>query len=80
MEVTLETTLNPKVLRYMKNLQAPFNKDVKEITDQVKQVKLISENLNFLIDLATIKVVAMVKKSTEEESKNINEANHPDVE
>ena len=46
----LNTTLNPKVVRKIKNLQASFNEDANEIVKEAKQDKPVSEYLNFLID------------------------------
>ena len=65
----------------MKNLQASFSEDANKIVDQAEQEKAPKENLNFLIDLSPIMMVAADKVTTEEESKTFNTAwNHLDVE
>ena len=61
LEVTPKTTLNPKVVGAMKNLQASYNKDPNKIVEQAKQEKAVRENLNFLIDLATIAMWHRIK-------------------
>ena len=73
--MTPNTILNPKVLR-SKKMQTSYNEDAKN----VKQ-KAVREDLSFLIDLATIIMVAEDEGNTEEGPKNFNEAwNHPGME
>ena len=43
LEVTLQTTLNPKVLMSLRNLQASYSEDANKIIIQAKQVKVINE-------------------------------------
>ena len=56
-EVISKTTLNPKVVSAMKNLQALYNDDANMIVKQAAQEKATKESSNFLIDLATITMV-----------------------
>ena len=51
--VTPETTLNSKLPRIMKNLQASYNGDVNNIISQANQENALNENLNFLTDVCT---------------------------
>ena len=46
-EGTLKTTLNPKVLRVVKNLQASHNDDANIIMELAAQQKATTENLDF---------------------------------
>ena len=48
-EVTPKTTINPKVVRTIKNLQALYNEDANKIVDQAAQGKATKGSLNFLI-------------------------------
>ena len=58
----------------MKNLQASFNEGTNKIMQQVEQEKVAKENLNFLINLATIFIVAKDKLTIKEEPKIFDEA------
>ena len=60
-KVNLEITLYPKMVRPMKNLQASYNKTINRIVVQAKQDKAALENLNFLINVAIIAMVAEEK-------------------
>ena len=55
--MTPKTTLNPKVLKVIKTLQSSFNENVNKILEQAEHEKSANENLNVLIDLATIAMV-----------------------
>ena len=68
-EVTPKTTLNPKIVPVMKNLQSSYIEDANKIVKQA------------LIDLATIAVVAKDTKSTKDKPQTFKEAlNHPNFE
>ena len=54
----LKTTLNPERVRAIKNLPAAYNKNANKIVKLAKQEKDLGENLNFLVVLATIAIVA----------------------
>ena len=63
----------------MKNLQASCNKDADNIVKQAEQQKAESENINFLINLAAIAVLAEKKITMEEKPKTFDKAwNHQD--
>ena len=65
----------------MTNLQASYNKDANNFVEQAEQWKEVRENLIFLIDLATVGMVAEENVTTNEEPKIFNKAwNHPDME
>ena len=49
LEVTLKTTLNPKIERVMENLQAFCNKDSKKNVEQAKWEKAVGESSNVLL-------------------------------
>ena len=71
-----QTTVNAKVVRAMKNLQALYNDDANKIIKEAMQVK-VPENLNFLIDLV---MVTTDTKQVPEEPDTFNEAwNHPNA-
>ena len=63
----------------MKNLQASYNEDTIKIIKHAQQEIKVRENLNFLINLATIAIVTEDKTTAEVELSNFNKAwNHPD--
>ena len=45
--MTSKTTLNPKVVRVMKNLQYLYNEDANKIVKQAMHEMAMKENLNF---------------------------------
>ena len=59
-------TLNPKVARAIKKLEALFSEDANKVMEKAIQDKATKENLNFFIYLASIAMVAEEIKSTEE--------------
>ena len=68
-----ETTINAKVVRVMKKLQASYNDDANKIIKEATQDKAV-ENLNFLVDLSMVITDIM---SAPEEPATFNEAwNH----
>ena len=50
-KATPHTTINAKVIRAMKKMQASYNDDAKKIVLQAAKEKSAVKNLNFLIDL-----------------------------
>ena len=67
LEVTLKATLNPRVVKAIKNLQASFNENANKIMQQAGHEKAAKKNLIFFIHLATIGIVAKDKITTKEE-------------
>ena len=63
-EVSSNKTLNPRVVQAIKNLQASYKKDDNRIVEQAKQDKAELENSSFLINLASIAMVAEDKVIT----------------
>ena len=69
-----KSTINAKVIQAMKKLQALYNDNANKIIKDATQVK-VSENSNFLIDLAMVTTKTM---PVPEEPASFNEAwNHP---
>ena len=66
-EATLQTTVNAIVVWTMKKLQASYNDNADKIVMEVTKKKDAKENMNFLIDLATIAMVAEDTKLTRDE-------------
>ena len=61
----------------MRKLQASYNDDANKIVKEAAQEKSAKENLIFLIDLATIFMLAMETKPTKHEPQTFNKAwNH----
>ena len=77
MKVTLQTTINIKVVQAMKKLQALYNVNVNKIVKQGTKEKSAIENLNFLIDLAM--VTTDTKPVTEEPKTFVKAWNHPNA-
>ena len=76
-EVTTKTTLNPKVVRAMKNLQASHDENANNIVDHATWEKAMKENFILSIYLATIATVAEDTVPSEDEPQTFNEAwNH----
>ena len=71
-----KTTINAKVIQAVKKLQAFYNGNADKIVKDTTQVK-VSENLNFLIELAMVTTKTML---VPEEPASFNKAcNHPDA-
>ena len=65
----------------MKKLQALHNEDDNKIVKEVAQEKASKENSNFLIDLATIAMVAEYTEPTKDDLQIfIKACNHPNPE
>ena len=65
----------------MKKLQALYNDDANKIVEEAAQEKDVKENLNVLINFATIAKVAEDTKPMKDESRTFNKAwNHPNPE
>ena len=69
--MTLQTTINAKMVHAMKKLQALYDNSANKIINKAMQEKSAMENLNFLINLA---MVTNNIKSTHEEPKTFNKA------
>ena len=65
-KVTPKTTLNPKMVCAVKNLQASYNNDANNIFKQTVQEKVQKKIVFFVIDLAVAAFVTEDTKSTEE--------------
>ena len=68
--MTPKTTLNPKVVHAIKNLQVLYNNDANNIVEQVAQEKKAKDF--FLMDLATFTMVANATKSTKDKQQTFN--------
>ena len=80
-ELTLKTTLNSKMVRGIKSLQGSYNADANEILRWAKQENRTRENMDFLVNLATISMVVEYAKPTEDKLQTFNKPwKHPDLE
>ena len=74
-KISLQTTVNVKVVQAMKKLEASYNVDANNIIDQATNEKSVIKNSNFLIDLS---MMTTNTKPVPEEPKTFSEAwNHP---
>ena len=74
LEMSLKITLNPQVLKALKNLQPSYNEDPNKNCSAAKQEKAVMKNLIFLTDLAVFAMVTLDEGTTEKELKNFNKA------